>query len=96
MVRLVPIYVYRCSNCNREFEEIQRLDEAAPATPTDGCPNAAASCPLERQMTTASHRFRADYSSDGVGGYVRQGDAMIRQVKGKSGENYGSDRSGRG
>jgi hypothetical protein len=40
-------------------------------------------------MTSATHRFSADYSNDGVGGYTRQGDAMIRQIRGKNSTRYG-------
>lgn len=91
----MPIYVYRCSQCGSQSEEIQKLGAPPPAIPTEGCPQGKDSCPLKRQLTTASHRFGADYSSDGIGGYQRQGDTMIRQVTGKNSENYGSDKSGR-
>jgi putative FmdB family regulatory protein len=92
----MPIYVYRCAKCGETFEEIQKVGAKAPQAPSEGCPNKGEACELERQMTTAAHRFKADYSSDGVGGYERQGDVMIRQIKGKNSEKYGSDRSGRG
>lgn len=92
----MPIYVYRCERCGETFEELQKMDEGAPPSPSDGCPSGASTCPLSRELTTATHRFTADYSSDGRGGYTRQGDAMIRQVTGKNSATYGSDRSGRG
>jgi putative FmdB family regulatory protein len=92
----MPIYVYRCATCGEIFEEIQRVGDGVPKQATD-CPRGGTACALERQMTAAGHRFKAELSSDGVGGYVRQADGqtMVRQRPGKSGENYGSDRSGR-
>lgn len=90
----MPIYVYRCSSCNETFEEIQKLGEVAPDLPTDGCPGNG-TCHLERQITAATHRFSSELSSDGIGGYERQGDVMIRQTPGKNSENYGTDRSGK-
>ncbi|MCH9637737.1 MAG: zinc ribbon domain-containing protein [Gammaproteobacteria bacterium] len=106
----VPIYVYRCKTCGEVFEEIQKVGAEPPESPTETerCPEATtladrgaddpespSPCQLERQLTTAGHRFRPDYSSDGLGGYTRQGDAMVRQISGKSGQDYGTDRSGR-
>lgn len=98
----MPLYVYRCKTCGRSgIEELQKLGDAAPSQPSDAeqCPQVAAAgapppCELERELTSAGHRFSAEYSSDGLGGYERQGDMMIRQRPGKSGENYGSDKAG--
>lgn len=100
---LVPLYVYRCRTCGAEIEELQKMGAAAPASPSDPSEcleepvgdAAPTKCVLERQLTTAAHRFRADYSSDGIGGYERQGDTMIRQVPGKNSMRYSTDRSGR-
>lgn len=101
----VPIYVYRCETCEEIFEEIQKVDEPAPAHPTEiercpvyggddcqGCP-----CVLARQLTTAGHRFKGgELSNDGIAGYKRgPGDVMIKQHRGNNGAFYGQDRSGR-
>jgi DNA-directed RNA polymerase subunit RPC12/RpoP len=88
--RHVPLYVYRCSRCGKDVEELQKLGAEAPQQPEE-CPQRSADlpCPLTRVMTGARHRFAADYSSDGLGGYTRQGDTMIRQVKGKNSTRYG-------
>ena len=97
----MPLYVYRCRTCGAEIEELQKLGAAAPKVPTDiseclgKTQGGAPTCDLERQLTTAMHRFKADYSSDGMGGYQRQGDTMIRQVRGKNSMTYGTDRSGK-
>lgn len=48
-----------------------------------------APCDLVKQVTSASHRFTADFSSDGIGGYKRQGDAMVRVVQGRNTTKYG-------
>ena len=90
----VPIYVCRCAECGTRCEVIQKIGAAAPAVPTEGCPVGRPACHLKRQLTTASHRFGADYTSDGIGGYQRQGDTMIRQISGKNSERYGTDSSG--
>lgn len=102
----MPIYVYRCETCGITCEEIQKVGAEAPEAPSDlsQCPRArevaegglSAPCELKRELTTAGHRFKADLSNDGVGGYERQGDVMIRQVPGKNSDRYGTDRSGRG
>ncbi len=91
----MPLYIYECQRCGQSFEELQRIHEGTPATVSE-CPPRSDQCPLERQLTTASHRFSADYTSDGRGGYQRQGDTMIRQIPGKNSQSYGTDRSGRG
>lgn len=107
----MPLYVYRCATCGQEFEELQKLDEGAPDYPSDlsrcseiielraedpDSTKTPVTCKLERQLTTARHKFAADYSSDGIGGYERQGDAMIRQIPGKNSHTYGMDSRGRG
>jgi len=102
----MPIYVYECQTCGQIFEEIQKVGEEAPETPTDlsrcdastyaGEPSPRP-CKLERQLTTASHRFKNELSSDGIAGYKRQpGDVMVKQHRGKTGDFYGTDRAGRG
>lgn len=101
----MPIYVYQCESCSEIFEEIQRVDEPAPESPTEAerCPVYGGSedqpcpCKLVRQLTVASHRFKNELSSDGIAGYKRQeGDVMIKQHRGKTGDTYGTDRAGRG
>ena len=96
----VPLYVYRCSTCGAAIEELQKLGADAPDSPSDpseclGQSGGVPTCDLVRQLTTATHRFSADYTSDGIGGYERQGETMIRQVPGKNSMTYGTDRSGR-
>lgn len=91
----MPIYVYHCDACGSDVEELQKLDADAPERASE-CPKGdAARCKLVRKMTSASHRFKAEASSDGLGGFQRQGDAIIRQVTGKNSTSYGSDRAGR-
>lgn len=90
----MPLYLYQCQRCGQSFEELQGLHDGTPATVSE-CPQKSSQCPLERQLTTAGHRFTNDLSSDGRGGYERQGDAMIRQIPGKNSASYGTDRSGR-
>ncbi len=99
-ISLLPIYVYRCRTCGAEIEELQKVGAAPPAAPSEtseclGESGGVPTCDLERQLTTATHRFRADYSSDGRGGYERQGDAMVRQIPGKNSMTYGTDSSGK-
>ena len=97
----VPLYVYRCETCGSEFEELQKSGADAPEQPSDlaDCKKsdeaADAPCNLVRQLTTAGHRFTAENSSDGLGGFTRQGDTILRQLPGKNSTRYGSDRSGR-
>lgn len=86
----MPIYQFSCTSetCENEQEEIQRYDDPAPA-----CSKCESK--TERVMTSASHRFAADYSSDGLGGFERQGDAMVRVVTGANTTRYGTDSRGR-
>ena len=98
----MPLYVYECEHCDKQWEELQKSGEAPPKCPTDAseCPHATEGssilCRPRRVLTAARHRFTPDYTSDGIGGYTRQGDAMVRQVKGKNSDRYGLDRGGHG
>ena len=40
-------------------------------------------------MSTAHQKWNGDYSNDGRGGWVRQGDAMVKMTKGKESTRYG-------
>lgn len=46
-------------------------------------------CQLERVPTTFTQRWNGDYSNDGRGGWVRQGDAMVKMTPGKNSTRYG-------
>lgn len=105
MMIAMPIYVYECSRCHRQLEEIQRYTDPPPA---DDLPCEAAverdekgeeilvdsgsqTCNFERVPTTFTQRWNGDYSNDGRGGWVRQADGlgMVRMTQGKNTTNYG-------
>jgi len=77
----MPLYEYRCADCGREVEELQAFDDPPPVT-SEICPstteNQQAPCRLERVISGAHQRWAGDYSSDGRGGWTRQGDAMTK------------------
>lgn len=88
----MPIYVYRCDACLREIEEIQRFDDPPPESTeicTKGSPEQQAPCRLERVISVAHQRWPGDYNNDGRGGWVRQGDAMVKMTQGKETTRYG-------
>ena len=43
-----PIYEYQCSDCDHEFEEIQKLND----DPLKDCPKCETKDVLEKKMTT--------------------------------------------
>lgn len=90
----MPLFVYRCNVCGFEHEELQDFNDSAPEV--EGCPvdNSESTTlhELERVMSACSHRFRGDNSSDGIGGWKRQGkngETMVRQVAGQNSTKYG-------
>jgi len=89
----VPIYEYRCDACGRTVEEYQQHFEDPPPESTEICPEAPsdqqAPCRLERIISVANQKWNGDYSNDGRGGWVRQGDAMVKMQKGKESTRYG-------
>jgi putative FmdB family regulatory protein len=88
----MPLYVYRCPQCEREVEELQRFDDPPPES-SEICPSSAseeqAPCRLERVISVAHQRWNGDYSNDGRGGWQRQGDAMVKLTRGKESTRYG-------
>lgn len=85
----MPIYVYRCSRCSREVEELQKFSDPAPITEEPCGEDPAQTCDLHRAPTTFTQRWVGDYSSEGRGGWQRQGEAMVRQVPGANTTTYG-------
>lgn len=79
----MPLYVYICQRCGKEVEELQKVDDPPP---TYDCPQGG-SCAMEKQLSCPSFKFRAGDTEGG--GWERQGDLMIRQVKGKNTSRYG-------
>lgn len=93
--RAMPLYEYHCEQCDQIFEEIQKLGEAAPRIPSDGCPRACDQCPLVKKLTGARHKFKGEPSSDGRGGWEQQQGCMTRVTPGRSENYYGTDSQGR-
>jgi len=81
----MPIYVYRCERCGREVEEIQRFDDPPPRddTPCTSSQGDPSECDLRRVPTTFEQRWLGDYSSEGRGGWQRQGKFMVKRTEGK-------------
>lgn len=107
----MPIYVYKCRRCDRPpHEEIQKIGDGPPVVEncpagavlehakTDELgtqPERREPCDLERVLTTAGHRFAPENSSEGLGGWTRQGEALIRQHRGAQCNNYGDSSTGK-
>jgi putative FmdB family regulatory protein len=81
----MPIYVYRCERCGREVEEIQKYDDPPPRddTPCTASQADPSPCDLRRAPTTFTQRWLGEYSSDGRGGWTRQGDFVTKVTPGK-------------
>lgn len=94
----MPIFVYVCTRCGREVEEIQKFTDPPPIS-DEPCPEAEVisgagsatqdPCNLERVPTTFLQRWDGSYNNDGRGGWVRQGDAMVKMTQGKNTTRYG-------
>ena len=70
----MPIYVYHCSKCGNDFEELQSLKDA-PLTHHEGCGGA-----LTKMPTCATPRF----VGAGWGGWEQAGPGQpaVRKVQG--------------
>jgi putative FmdB family regulatory protein len=63
----MPMYVYKCSNCQNEVEEIQRFDDPAP----DLCPHCNEKGTLSRVMGTSNFALKpggVGWAKDGYSG----------------------------
>lgn len=87
------MYVYRCAcaDCDYEIEVFQWRHsdpppDDAPKTCTVGDGGAHQ---LERVVSAGIHKFHGDMSNDGVGGWKRSGDGMVRVTRGKERTKYG-------
>ena len=105
LANAMPIYVFRCTACGREVEEIQKYTDPPPVS-EDLCSGAPAdpeasldqeierlekreTCNFERVPTTFTQRWDGTYNNDGRAGWQRQGDAMVRVQQGKNSTKYG-------
>lgn len=79
----MPLYVYKCERCGSTFEEIQKQSDPPP---TYECPQGG-SCELNKQLTSGSFKFRAGATEGG--GWERQGEAMVRRIRGPNTTKYG-------
>lgn len=50
----MPLYVYKCSKCQAEVEEIQKMDDPAP----DPCPHCQAKGSLEKTMGASNFALK--------------------------------------
>lgn len=87
----MPLYVYKCKRCDCIVEEIQKVGDPPP---TYDCLaedlKEPLPCAFEKQMTSASFKFRAGMTEGG--GWIRSGpdgETMIRQVRGNNTTKYG-------
>ena len=102
LANAMPIYVFRCTACGREVEEIQKYTDPPPVS-EDLCSGAPAdseasrdqeierlekreTCNFERVPTTASQRWPGDHNNDGRAGWVRQKDG-VTMVRVQQGRN---------
>lgn len=86
----MPVFHYRCTKCEQEVEEIQKAQEPLPERV---CSSDGGACAFEalpwfaRAKTGPTHRFRGE--SEGVGGWERQGDLLVRRISGNNTTKYG-------
>lgn len=63
----MPIYAFRCSACNHEFDRLQKLSDSDP----DTCPACGAAGGVGRKLTAPSFRlagsgwYETDFKKDG-------------------------------
>ena len=63
----MPIYAFRCSACNHEFDRLQKLSDPDP----DTCPDCGAAGGVGRKLTAPSFRlagsgwYETDFKKDG-------------------------------
>jgi len=61
----MPIYTYRCRECKKELEEIQKFSDPPP----EKCPKCEAKGSLERTMGLSSFQLKGGgWASDGYSG----------------------------
>ena len=88
--RPMPIYVYKCADCDFEIEEFQnRYSDPPPDDAPKTCTAGDGTHKLERALTTCIHKWHGEMSNDGIGGWKRQGDGLVRVTKGKERTKYG-------
>lgn len=93
----MPLFVYRCTRCEREVEELQKHDDPPPVS-DDPCTSATPTepaCDLQRVISMGHHRFKPELSSAGLGGWEQQGEAMVRRHRGAGMHRYGDSSTGR-
>ncbi|MBB1473799.1 zinc ribbon domain-containing protein [Luteimonas sp. MC1782] len=63
----MPIYAYRCAQCEHDFDRLQKLSDPDP----DACPECGAVGEVRRQLTAPSFRlagsgwYETDFKKDG-------------------------------
>lgn len=84
----MPVFHYKCQKCEQEVEEVQKDKEPLPERV---CQKGGAcefeALPWFAQGKGPSHRFRGE--REGVGGWERQGELLVRRVKGNNTTKYG-------
>ena len=83
----MPVFHYKCQKCEQEVEEVQKDKEPLPkSTCSKGGDCTFEALPWFARGKAPTHRFQA---SEGVGGWERQGELLVRQVKGANTTRYG-------
>jgi len=88
----MPLYIYRCTRCEREIEELQKFEDPAPVLDepcrapdvdeASGVDNR--SCDLVRVPTSGHFDFpHASFSNVGRSGWQQHGSTVYRQIQGK-------------
>lgn len=68
----MPLYIYRCSICEREVEELQKMGADEP--PTVDCPEGG-SCDMSKVVTSIGFRF----IGEGWGGWVGDANGFLQK-----------------
>jgi len=58
----MPLYVYECSACKKEIEELQKFDDPVPST----CPHCQAKGTLQRKLGVSNFQLKG-------GGWASEG-----------------------
>jgi putative FmdB family regulatory protein len=80
---VMPIYVFRCSNCGEKFERLQKLSDSDP----DVCPHCGKHDTVQRQVTAPAFRlsgsgwYETDFKSDREKKHNLAGDAAKPKEK---------------
>jgi len=69
--------------------DVDMPDDAGGIVSTPSDYDEPSPCAYHMMPTTFTQRWRGEYGSDGRGGWVRQGDAMIRTTQGSEKTKYG-------